>query len=202
VGILARNREYVIAVAGYTAVTFAAGGMADWLAAFLGRHRGMDVAEAGSLVGIVTVSGGLGGTAVGGWLADRLRGRTRQPYLATSALSMLLATVFAILTFTVRGKVSIVACLFFAQFFLWFYNGPINAIIANSVPSNLVARAFALSILAIHLLGDAISPPIIGAISDATGSLTLAVTIVPVTMVVGALIWAWGWRRLPEQPSA
>jgi hypothetical protein len=28
-----------------------------------------------------------------------------------------------------------ISMLFAAQFFLWFYNGPINALIANTVPS-------------------------------------------------------------------
>lgn len=192
-----RNRVYFYAVAGYTAVTFASGGMADWFPTFLSRHRGMDIGEAGSLVGTITVIGGLGGTAVGGLLADRVAKRTRQPYLAVSAVSMLLATGFATLTLVVPGKAAVAGCMLAAQFFLWFYNGPINALIANSVPSNMVARAFGVSILCIHLLGDAISPPIIGALSDATGNLPLAVALVPVGLAIGAAIWFWGWRRLP-----
>jgi MFS family permease len=193
---LAKNRPYVIAVAGYTAVTFAAGGMADWFPTYLSRHRGMDIAEAGSLVGTITVVGGLAGTAAGGLLADRLATRTRQPYLAVSGVSMVLAAIFAGLTLAAEGRFAVSACMLAAQFFLWFYNGPINAIIANSVASNLVARAFGVSILCIHLFGDALSPPLIGAISDATGSLPAAVILVPVTLAIGAVIWLWGWRRL------
>ena len=196
-GALARCRPYVNAVAGYTAVTFAAGGMADWFPTFLSRHRGMDLAEAGSLIGTVTVVGGLAGTAAGGLLADFLKNRTRQPYLALSGLSMIPATFFAALALVVHGKAAVGAMVLLAQFFLWFYNGPINTIIANSVPSAMIARAFSLSILAIHLFGDAISPPIIGAISDATGSLPAAVTLVPVAMGIGAVIWLFGWRRIP-----
>ena len=59
------------------------------------------------------------------------------------------------------------------------------------------ARAFAVSILSIHILGDVISPPIIGAISDATGSLRLAVGIVPIAIAVSCAIWMIGWRTLP-----
>ena len=108
---------------------------------------------------------------------------------------MLPAAVFAALALLVHGTVAIGATVLLAQFFLWFYNGPINAILANSVPSAMVARAFSLSILSIHLFGDAISPPIIGALSDATGSLPTAVLLVPATMAVGAAIWLYGWRR-------
>ncbi len=193
--VLRRSRPYVFAVAGYTAVTFAAGGMADWFPTFLSRHRDMDLAAAGSLVGTVTVVGGLAGTASGGLLADWLKRYTRQPYLALSGLSMIPASIFAALALVVHGKAAVAGCILGAQFFLWFYNGPINAILANSVPSAMVARAFAVSILSIHLFGDAISPPIIGAISDATGSLPLGVALVPVTMGIGAVVWLVGWRR-------
>lgn len=201
-GVLRRSRLFVNAVLGYTAVTFAGGGMADWFPTFLSRHRDMPLAEAGSLVGTVTVVGGLAGTVCGGLLADFLKRRTRQPYLALSGLSMLPATACAALAIVVHGKLAIAACILGAQFFLWFYNGPINALIANSVPSAMIARAFALSILCIHLFGDAISPPLIGAISDATGSLPLGVGLVPLSMGVGAAVWLFGWRTIPESAAA
>jgi MFS family permease len=200
---MGRSREYVFAVAGYTAVTFAAGGMADWFPTFLSRHRGMSIEAAGSLIGTVTVLGGLGGTACGGLLADWLKRRTRQPYLALSGLSMVPAAAFAALALWYQGSPTVIGILvFLAQFFLWFYNGPINAMIANSVPSAILARAFSVSILAIHLLGDAISPAIIGFLSDWTGNLPLAVMIVPTTMALGALVWCWGWRRIPDASAA
>src|SRR5436190_6229314 len=41
VGLLLKNREYVLAVAGYAAVTFASGALADWFPVFLQRHHGM-----------------------------------------------------------------------------------------------------------------------------------------------------------------
>ena len=193
--LLLRNRSYVYAVAGYAAVTFAAGGMADWLPAYLSRVHGASLERAGSLVGTVTILGGLGGTLIGGLLADRMTKLTKNPYLALSSLSMIPATVFAALAFIVNGLYSSIACVGLAQFFLWFYNGPINTEIANSTTPALRARAFALSILCIHLFGDAVSPPIIGALSDYTGSITLAVSVVPLTMALGGLLWGIGWRR-------
>lgn len=195
--LLAANPRFVYAVAGYTAVTWAAGGMADWFPTYLVRNRGMSLAEAGTLIGAVTVAGGLGGTAMGGWLADRLAGRTRNAYLALSAVSMVPAAVFAALALAVPAGPGVAVCMFLSQFFLWFYNGPINTIIANAVAPELRARAFAVSIFAIHILGDAVSPTIIGAISDSS-ELLYGVALVPVFMAIGAAIWAAGWRRLPE----
>lgn len=199
---LARNREYLFAVAGYTAVTFAAGAMGDWFPAFLSRFRGLSIAEAGVLVSAVTVLGGLGGTVLGGALADALRGRTRNPYFCLSAVSMVAATGFTVLALLLRGRVALSACMFLAQLFLWFYNGPINATLVNCVPGRLRARAFSLSILSIHLLGDAVSPSIVGLISDRAGDLRAGLLLIPIMLGVGTLIWAAAWRLLPAPADA
>jgi sugar phosphate permease len=148
-----------------------------------------------------TVVGGLGGTLAGGLLGDALKHWTRQPYLALSGWSMALATLFGFLALRLSDPTLAIVMLFVAQFFLWFYNGPINAIIANCVPSALRARAFAFSILLIHMLGDAISPTIVGGASDRLG-LPHAIQLVPIAMGVGALVWLYAWRRLPERSSA
>jgi MFS family permease len=193
---LFRNRHFILAVAGYTAVTFASGALADWFPVFLQRYRGMSLEASGRYVGMSAVIGGLGGTLIGGLIADVLKRWTRQPYLALSGWSMALATVFGILALRVTTPALVIVLLFVAQFFLWFYNGPINAIVANSVPSALRARAFALSILLIHILGDAISPSIVGA-GSVHFNLQLSIQLVPLAMGLGAIIWLYAWRTLP-----
>lgn len=193
---LAKNPTYVFTVAGYTAVTFATGGMADWFPTYLSRFRGMSLAEAGSAIGTVTVIGGLGGTIVGGLLGDVLKKHTKNGYLALSGLSMVPATVLAALALVVQDATTTVVLVGAAQFFLWFYNGPVNALIVNSTSALMRARAFAVSIFCIHALGDAISPPIIGIVSDAS-SLPTAVVIVPIALGVGSLVWIVGWRMVP-----
>jgi MFS family permease len=198
---LARNPTFALTTAGYVAVTFASGALADWFPAFLSRYRGMAVGDAGSLIGTAAAVGGLFGTAVGGWLGDRLRGVTRQPYLALSAGSMAITTGLVIAALLVEDHWPVFALMVSAQFFMWFYNGPVNAILVNSVSSGLRARAFSVSILCIHLFGDAISPPLVGEIADLTGSLAFAIGLVPVALVVCTAIWAFAWRRLPEPES-
>jgi MFS family permease len=200
--VLRRTAPYLFAVAGYVAVTWAGGGMADWFPTFLSRYRGMNTAEAGSLTGTATVVGGLAGTLVGGLLADWLKRKTRSPYLALSCLSMIPAAGFAILALTARGKLAIGVGILLAQFFMWFYNGPINAIIVNSVAAGMRARAVSMSILSIHLLGDAISPTIIGEISDRSHNLMNGMVLIPVMMLLGSAIWGIGWRRLPAERPA
>lgn len=196
---LAKNRVYVVTVAGYTAVTFATGGIADWFPTFLSRLRGMALSEADLAIGVSAVVGGLVGTALGGFAGDKLARVTRQPYLAISGLAMIPAVVLtAIALFVLRAPMAIVGCVLLAQLCLWAYNSPVNALLVNSVEPGLRARAFGLSILCIHLFGDVLSPPLIGMVSDATGDLETALIMVPVTIALGGAIWVAGWRWLPE----
>ena len=111
-----------------------------------------------------------------------------------------LATIFGFLALWLTDPTLVIVMLFAAQFFLWFYNGPINTILVNTVPSALRARAFAFAIFLIHTLGDAISPSIVGATSDHLG-LRRAIQLVPLAMGVGALIWLYAWRWLPDRPA-
>jgi len=76
--------------------------------------------------------------------------------------------------------------------------GPINAAIVNLVIAGERATAIALSVFAIHALGDVISPPLIGAISDQL-SLQQAVKVVPVAVLIGGIVWVFAARAQSRQ---
>jgi hypothetical protein len=84
-------------------------------------------------------------------------------------------------------------CMVTAQLCLFLSTGPINAAIVNLVAATERATAIALAVFAIHLFGDALSPPLIGALSDHF-SLAQAVKIVPIAVVIGGCIWIWAAR--------
>ncbi|MFT3706798.1 MAG: MFS transporter [Archangium sp.] len=199
---LIKNKVFLFTVGGYTLVTFATGGIADWFAEFLSRDRNMKLSEADLAIGVSVVLGGLVGTTLGGFVADRLKGKTRQPYLALSGLSMIPAVILSVVAiYVLRAPMAIVVCVLFTQLFLWAYNSPVNAVIVNSVEPGMRARAVGLSILSIHLFGDVMSPPLIGAISDATKNLELALVMVPIAIALGAIVWLIGWRTLPDEST-
>jgi MFS family permease len=194
---LSKNSNFLTATAGYAAVMFAAGAIADWFPTFLVRERGFELGTAGTIFGIVTIACGIAGTAAGSWGADKLIGKTSHPYLAFSGLAMIPATICAALTLIVPGKASAIIFLAIGQLFAWSYNGPINAMIVNSVPSPLRTRAISISVLATHLFGDAVSPTIVGSLSDHAG-LSRAMWAAPVAMAIGTAIWLTSWRLLEE----
>ncbi len=198
---LARNREYVVTVAGSVAYTFALGGLAQWMPTYLIRVRHMDGSSANTLFGVITVLSGLLGTGLGGWLGEALRGRVRHHYLLISGVSTALAVPFAVLSFVLVDPTQRWAAVFVAETLVFLCTGPANTLLVDCVPSTMRAMGFAVSILAMHVLGDAISPYIIGRVSDGS-SLQSAMMLVPLAFALGGLIWTVGSRRLPPRGVA
>jgi MFS family permease len=193
-GALVRNRPYALAVLGYAAGTFAVGGLAFWMPAFLERVRGVPKAEATVQFGAIVVLTGLVGTFGGGWLGDYYLKRTRQAYLWVSGLTTLAAAPFTLLALVATQRGIYLPAIVVGEILLFASIGPINSAIVNLVAPGERATAVAASILVIHLFGDVPSPPLIGAISDAS-SLGQAVLIVPVAVVLGGAIWVWAAIR-------
>ena len=205
---LRRNPRYLFTVAGYVGVSFAIGGIGDWFPTLLFRDRGFKLEDAGAIAGQATVVGGLIGTILGGIIAEALvRRGVKEAYLWTSALSLIPALVLAVVAlYVAETRSAVLVSIALCQVFLWMYNGPINALLVNSVSPGMRARAFAVSIFCIHAFGDALSPPIIGIVSTMTGSLSLAIGLVLLALVVAVVIWAVAALRLgaapPQAPAA
>ena len=182
------NFAYCGTVLGYAAYTFALSGLAFWMPEYLERVRGLPLAQANFVVASVTVVAGLLGTFVGGYLGDFLSKRIKHGQLWICGLSSLAATVPAFFALTVPSAPAYVVWLFLAEVLLFLSTGPVNVVIVNVVPIGARAMAMAVSIFVIHLLGDAISPPIIGVLADFS-SLSRAVMIVPAAVALSGLLW-------------
>jgi MFS family permease len=75
------NLPYRLTIFGYAAYTFAIGGLAAWMPAFLERVRGYPTGTAAISFGKIVVVTGLVGTFVGGWLGDYCRRYSRESSL-------------------------------------------------------------------------------------------------------------------------
>ena len=186
---LCTNFAYVGTVLGYVAYSFALGGLQLWIPKFLNVVRGLELARADSIVGVLTVVAGLSGTFVGGYLGDVVSSRTKHGQLWVSGLSSVAAIVPTWLALSVSTWPDYMVWLFIAEFLLFLSTGPVNVEIVNVVPVHARAMAMAVSIFAIHLFGDAISPPIVGWLADLS-SLARAVLIMPVAVALSGLLWA------------
>jgi MFS family permease len=149
------------------------------------------------IFGLIVVVSGLGATLLGGITGDRLRDRgVRGAYFHAAGWTTLLAWPFFVALLFVPFPLAWMF-LFVAVFLLFFNTGPANTILANVTRSKIRATAFAINILIIHVLGDVISPPLIGLISGFS-DLGTAFLVVSLAIPAGGLLWVLGAKYLDE----
>lgn len=185
---LMRQAPYMITVLGYAAYTFALGGLAFWMPTFLERVRGIPAVQASAGFGEIVVVTGFVGTFVGGWLGDYWLRYSKQAYLWMSGWVTLLGVPAVYVALAAGTPAVFYPALIVAELLLFMSTGPINTAIVNLVSPMERASAVALSILTIHLLGDVLSPSIIGALSDVS-SLGAAVMVVPAAVAICGVLW-------------
>ena len=185
---LVRRWPFMVVVLGYAAYTFALGGLAFWMPSFLERVRHVPLDKATTGFGEIVIVTGLLGTFAGGWLGDYLLRYSRQAYLWFSGVTTLLAVPCALVALVAPAPAVYYPAIILAELLLFMSTGPINAAIVNIAAPFERASAVALSMFAIHLLGDVPSPVIIGRVSDLS-SLGEAVLIVPAAIAVSGCIW-------------
>jgi predicted MFS family arabinose efflux permease len=192
---LLKNKAYLTSILGYAAVTFSLGGISWWMPSFLHREAGYSIEAAGAIMGPIIVVAGLGGTALGGWLAQWWSRKTPKALYLVPALSAALTIAPAIVCFF-GPRSMIVPSLSLAVFLIFLGTGPVNAATLNAAPAGLRATAMAGQLFAIHVLGDMPSSKVIGMISDAS-NLRLGMAATLVAFAVGAVIFFIGAKYAP-----
>ncbi len=194
--ILLQTPSFVLDTLGMTAMSFGMGALAFWMPDYLEAHQVPDLFGVGArtVFGIIVALAGLGGTITGGVLGDALRTRLPGSYFLVSGAGLLLSAPFVLLFLVLPFPWA--WCMIFAAVFFMFVNtGPTNAILANVVHPVMRPAGFAVNILVIHVLGDVISPPIIGAVSG-YWNMSVGIAVVSAFLAFGGLLWLWGGRYL------
>lgn len=182
---LLTNRSFVATSLSMAAMTFAIGGLAQWIPTFLYRLYDLDVATGNTYFGAITVLAGITGTLAGGWLGDRLQQRRVTGYFLVSGTGLLLGAPLVAWALLTPSLPVCLTAIFFAECMLFLNTGPLNTVIVNVTPPRLRARAFAANIFVIHALGDAVSPTLLGFFSDQWG-LRQALLITPLVVLLAA----------------
>ena len=180
------NRTYMLIAFSMAVGTFSVGGLAAWMPSYFVRTFGLSVAKAGFLFGAVTVLAGIAGNLAGGWLADWLRKYTKRAYFIVGYLSFFLSIPFGVAAVLGADLNTCLVMIFFAEFFVFMHSGPYHAAIVETVPVPMRSMAFALAIFILHAFGDAVSPFLVGLVSDAAG-LDVAIFLAMVYLLFGGV---------------
>jgi len=196
-----KTPSYLLDTLGMTAMTFALGGIGFWMPAYVHEVRKAgDLGNVNFIFGAIVVVAGLSATLLGGIAGDRLRDRFPGSYFLVSGAAMLVGFPLSIAMLYVPFPWAWIF-IFLACFCLFFNTGPTNTILANVTHPAMRASGYALNILIIHAFGDVISPLVIGAITDATGNMSIAFLVVSGMIFLGGLFWLWGARYLERDTA-
>ena len=196
---LFRTRSYLINCVAQTLMTFAVGGLAFWVPAYLGfRGQSSDVGM--PIFGLITVVAGLVSTLLGGVVADRLRSRFAGSYFWVSGIGMLIACPFFIVSLYVPFPAAWIP-MFLAIFFLFLNTGPANTALANVSLPEVRATAFAANIFVIHAFGDVQAFWLLGYIGGHT-NMHVAFLFVSGIILLSGLVWLFGVKYLPADTAA
>jgi MFS family permease len=213
---LLANRGYLFACFGYAAVTFALGALVFWAPEWLKSDKGLSAEEANLILGLCAVVGGFIGTMSGGVIADRLTKRVRGAFFWVCAGSSALAAIPTLVALVSSSKPVYLVSIFLGITLVFIGNGPVNAVLVNLVPATLRTTALGLVVVIIHVLGDGISLSLVGWISTwlarangalpavvirlgqifhidpGTQTLSMALLLMPVAMLVSGALYALG----------
>lgn len=175
-------------LAGVAAVYFTLSGVSTWLAFFHERYSDMSAGEATAVTGGILVVGGLGGTAVGGWLSDRQLGRRPGGRISVVVWSGLTFCGLVLVSFVVGSvPVSLGLQLLGTAVIAGAGPGLLAAMVEIVPPESTGIATSALGVTS-ALFGTAAAPVVVGALSDATGSLVVAFYLAFIPAIAGLLV--------------
>lgn len=186
---LLKNKKFILVCLAQAMGTFTLGGLAAWGPSFLNRYFNYNVATSGTIFGALIIVAGALGTLLGGFIGDRWQKKTQNGYFYTTTLSYLIAFPFGLLAFLMTDKILFFTFLIISIMLVFMQNGPLNASVVNLTKLKERSMAFALNVFIIHALGDAMSPYLIGFVSDSF-NLKIAV-ILSLFFVLPASLFAY-----------
>jgi MFS family permease len=152
---------------GYSSFSMVNFGTAAWLPAFLDRVHHWPPAKVGLFMGGATMTFGVLGISLGGWLADRLlrRGIT-DAKLKVGVIGSLGALASAIPLYLVQSDAAVIALLVPLNIFSAFPFGAAQAALQEMAPPRMRARITAGYLFVNNLLGFALGPTLVALLTD------------------------------------
>jgi MFS family permease len=203
-GLLAAKPSFWLLSFGAASGSIMGYGLIFWLPSFFSRSFGLELAEVGWYYGSIVLVGGMAGTWLGGWFADRTGPSRPASYALIPAISFLVAApVFA--AGTLSMSLGIAWVLFaIGQMLALAWLGPVIAAVQHIVPPNMRATASASFLFINNLIGIGFGIYILGFMSDRTAasygeeSLRYAILYGLGFYLLSALLYLVASRRLTK----
>ena len=160
------SRAFVLLLFAGSAASFLAYGKTTWTTIFFQRTHDLSPGQVGLWFGIISGVGGIFGTWLGGYLADRFGAKNRRHVLSAPAIGMALAVPLALLAYQASSWPVALILLFLPTVFNSFYYGPTYSAAQGLVPLRARAIASASLLFFQNLIGLGLGPLFFGMLSD------------------------------------
>ena len=184
------NKTLLFNNVAFAANTFVTTALLTWLPSYFQRIEEISVSKAatkGAVVMLLAIIGApLGGFLTDRWLKKRNTACLLFPAISSLATSGLLFVAF----YFFRGRLQYMVLLGVGVTAVAFVPAAV-AVTQNVVHPGLRAVSLSLCVIVQHLLGSALGPPVIGALSDAYG-LERAMVFLPIFTLLASLLFFIG----------
>lgn len=184
------NKTLIFNNLAFAANTFVTTAMLTWLPSYFQRVDGISMSKASAKGGIVMLLA-IVGAPLGGYLTDRwLKSRGNARLLFPSISSFVTAVLLFIAFGFYRGEIQYAVLLAAGIAAVAFVPAAV-AVTQDVVHPGLRAVSLSLCVIIQHILGSALGPPAIGALSDSFG-LETAMVFLPLFAVLAGILFFTG----------
>ena len=186
----AGNRTLIFNNLGFAGNVFVTTALLTWLPTYFHRLDGLPMDKAGTKAGLVMllaiVGAPLGGVLADRWLRKRKNARMLFPFLSSLSTTLILLAAFML----VQGPLRYAALLLTGITAVAFVPAAVS-VTQDVVHPGLRAVSLSLNVVTQHVLGSALGPPFVGALSDAFG-IERALMVLPAFTFIAALLFLVG----------
>jgi predicted MFS family arabinose efflux permease len=185
-----------LATLGFSFLSFTGYAISFWTAQFFIRYHAYSASEIGAKLGLVSALGGGLGVTMGGVLADRWRRRTASGRLIVGMVNALVPIPLLLLALNVADRDLALGFFAAAQVFAALWLGAGSSTVQDLVLPHMRARASAVFLLFVTIVGLALGPYVVGRLSDLWGSLRLAFMAATLSNVVAFALFVMASRTI------
>lgn len=185
-----------LATLGFSFLSFTGYAISFWTAQFFIRYHGYSASEIGAKLGVISAVGGGLGVTMGGVLADRLRRRSPSGRLIVGMMNALIPIPLLLLALNVADRDLSLGLFAAAQVFAALWLGAGSSTVQDLVLPHMRARASAVFLLFVTVVGLALGPYAVGRLSDLWGNLRLAFMAATLANVVAFALFAFAARTI------
>lgn len=141
---------------------------------FLMRVHHLSLLEASMTTGVLLGTFAALGTFLSGFLADRLSKRHPTALAWLPGVGLLVATPLYLAAYFAPNLQTMLMIVVVGVIGHYFYLGPMYTVASSVVPANMRATAIAILLFVVNMIGYALGPPFVGAVSDIMANSALA----------------------------